>query len=118
VSSDRRAQATKGVSARSYDPAVVRAVGRVAGYLSPSGLFAQAAGPSRSAPRVGAAGPDALRRHFECEAIRLLREASAAGFRDKTRLRAEPLPARLRPLPEFQALLCDVAFPTDPFAGP
>jgi hypothetical protein len=59
-----------------------------------------------------------LRRHFASEAIRLLRAASAAGFRDEARLRAEPLPARLRPLPEFQALWCDVVFPTDPFARP
>jgi hypothetical protein len=59
-----------------------------------------------------------LRRHFEYDAIRLLRAASSAGSRDEGRRRAEPLPARLRPLPEFQALLCDVAFPIDPFARP
>ena len=52
------------------------------GYLSASGLFAQVGGPPRSAPRLGAAGPDALRRHFEYGAIRLLRAASAVGFRE------------------------------------
>jgi hypothetical protein len=55
-------------------------------------------GPCRSVARFGAAGPDALRRNYEYEAIRLLREASAAGFRDEGRLPAEPLPARLRPV--------------------
>jgi hypothetical protein len=59
-----------------------------------------------------------LRRHFEHEAIRLLCAASSAGFRDERRRRAELLPARLRPLPEFQALSRDVAFPPDPRASP
>jgi len=59
-----------------------------------------------------------LRLHFASEAIRLLRAASAAGFLDEARLRAEPLLARLRPSPELRALWCDVAFPTDPFARP
>jgi hypothetical protein len=58
-----------------------------------------------------------LRRRFEREAIRLLCEVIAAGFRDRARLRAEPLLAGLHPTPEFQALLCDVAFPTDSLAG-
>src|SRR5262249_54468707 len=95
-----------------------RAPRRMAGGLSVGGLGGQAGGPSRSAPRDGAARPDASRRHFEYQAIRLLRAASAAGWRDEARLPAEPLPARLRPLPEFQAPSCDVAFPTDPLARP
>jgi tetratricopeptide (TPR) repeat protein len=80
--------------------------------------FSLAGGPSSSVPRLGADAPDALPRRFEREAMSLLREAIAAGFRDGPRLRAEPLLARLCPTPEFQELLSDLAFPAEPFAGP
>jgi serine/threonine protein kinase len=79
--------------------------------------FNLAGGPARSAVRFGAAAPDALRRRFEGEAMSFLHEAVAAGFHDVARLRGEHLLAGLRNSPEFQALLCDVAFPADPFAG-
>jgi hypothetical protein len=81
------------------------------------GRFALDGGPSSPASRFGIPGPDALHRRFEREAIRLLGESIAAGFRDGARLRSEPPLGELRPMPEFRALLDDLVFPAEPFAG-
>jgi serine/threonine protein kinase len=79
--------------------------------------FAYASGPANSAVASGSRGSNALCGRFEREAMSVLREAVAAGFRDAALMRGEPLLARLRPSAEFQVLLFDVGFPAQPFAG-
>jgi tetratricopeptide (TPR) repeat protein len=49
-------------------------------------------------------------------AMATLRRAVAAGWRDLTRLIADPGLAPIRSRPDFQLLVMDLAFPADPFA--
>ena len=60
----------------------------------------------------------ARRRRFAADAIAMLREAVADGFKDGKRLRGEPGLASIRALPEFQAIKSDLEFPAKPFARP
>jgi tetratricopeptide (TPR) repeat protein len=56
------------------------------------------------------------RRRFEAEAVGLLRQAVADGFRDPARLKSEPLLDAIRSNPEFRAIVSGLEFPADPFA--
>jgi tetratricopeptide (TPR) repeat protein len=49
------------------------------------------------------------------EAMDVLRQAVAAGFRDARRLSEDDALAPLRPRADFRALAVDVGFPADPF---
>jgi tetratricopeptide (TPR) repeat protein len=49
-------------------------------------------------------------------AMHWLRKAIAAGYQDLPRMRTDPDLALLHARPDFQLLLLDLAFPTDPFA--
>ena len=60
---------------------------------------------------------DERRRRFEANAIAMLRQAAADGFKDAARLRGESTFETLRSHPEFTAILADVAFPAQPFSG-
>ncbi len=59
-----------------------------------------------------------LRRQFVADALAMLHEAIAAGFRDATQLRTDPRLAPLRSESEFQVILSGLEFPAEPFAGP
>jgi tetratricopeptide (TPR) repeat protein len=48
-------------------------------------------------------------------AMELLRRAIAAGYRDGGRMRRDPDLDPLRPRPDFQLMMMDLAFPIDPF---
>jgi tetratricopeptide (TPR) repeat protein len=66
----------------------------------------------------GASGPTSAEARAEAEAaVTALRGAIAAGFGDAARIRAEPEFAPLWARPDFRALLLDLAFPDEPFAG-
>jgi len=56
------------------------------------------------------------RRRYEEEAVAMLREAVANGFRSASRLRNEPEFASFRSDPAFQAIILDLEFPANPFA--
>jgi tetratricopeptide (TPR) repeat protein/tRNA A-37 threonylcarbamoyl transferase component Bud32 len=60
---------------------------------------------------IPAAGSDA-------RALAVLRRAIAVGYSDFAAIRAERAFAPLRDLPDFRALLVDIAMPADPFAPP
>jgi len=60
----------------------------------------------------------ARRRRFGDDALAMLREAVADGFKDGKRLRSEPAFASIRSTREFQAILSGLEFPPDPFARP
>jgi hypothetical protein len=49
-------------------------------------------------------------------AMEMLRRAVAAGYRDLAWMRRDPDLEPLRELPDFQFLMLDLAFPTQPFA--
>jgi serine/threonine-protein kinase len=51
------------------------------------------------------------------EAMRCLRKLIARGYRNLAEIRTEPNLAPLHSRPDFQALISDLAFPEDPFAG-
>jgi hypothetical protein len=78
--------------------------------------FALEAGGA-SHPRASPA-TEAQRRRFLRDAVAMVREAVADGFKDVGRLHSERLLAPLRSHPEFRALVRDLEFPADPFAWP
>jgi hypothetical protein len=61
---------------------------------------------------------DRRRRRFAAEALALLRQAVAHGFRDAARLRKEPRFDPIRPDADFRSILDGLKFPADPFAPP
>jgi hypothetical protein len=82
-------------------------------------VYAETAGlVGRLPTRLAAPELDAQRARSEKYALAMLREAVDEGFHDPARLRNEPAFAPLRAVPEFQAILDDLAVPVDPFAGP
>jgi tetratricopeptide (TPR) repeat protein len=58
------------------------------------------------------------RTQLAAEAIAMLREAVADGFRDVGKLRKEPDFDSIRSLPGIQAIIDDLEFPAEPFATP
>jgi hypothetical protein len=56
------------------------------------------------------------RRRYEEEAVAMLREAVADGFKDIGRVRNESLFTSFRSDPEFRAIMLDLQFPNDPIA--
>ncbi len=56
------------------------------------------------------------RRGYEKEAVTMLREAVADGFKDLNRLLRQPEFASLHSDPAFRAIVLDLQFPADPFA--
>ena len=88
------------------------------------GLYTLACGLAKCVPPT-AKGPAGTRqtRQVECQrylddALEALRQAVAAGYRDGLRMRRDAELAPLHSRKEFQALVGDLAFPTDPFARP
>ena len=61
---------------------------------------------------------DDRRRQFAADAVAMLRQAVAEGFRDATRLRTESQFDPIRADTAFSAILADLEFPVDPFAPP
>jgi hypothetical protein len=60
----------------------------------------------------------ARRRRFLADAIAMLREAVADGYKNAKKVRDEPAFAPIRSTPEFQVIVCDLQFPSDPFERP
>ena len=95
---DDAVEALTPVKAEHIPPAALAHVGRI---------YALAA--------VASSGdPDRARRYGD-QAVRMLRWAVAAGFRDVEALRLHPDLASLRGREDFRALLTDAALPVDPF---
>jgi hypothetical protein len=80
----------------------------------PAELFLAARDLGLCAP-LAAAGSDE-RRRFADLAMRALRQAAAAGYRDAARLRDDPDLAPLQSRDDFPPLVQDAGFPADPFA--
>ncbi len=79
------------------------------GYARGAGLV------GRVPTKLGSQQIEGRRAHLASEAIAMLREAAADGFRDARRVRNEPAFERLRSRMDFQTLLMDLEFPADPF---
>jgi hypothetical protein len=69
---------------------------------------------------AGRAAPSAAgraeRRRYADQAMAALVQAVRSGFKDLALLKTDPDLDPLRPRPDFQLLVLDVAFPADPFA--
>jgi serine/threonine protein kinase len=68
--------------------------------------------------KLGGEQLDARRRRFADLALEMLREAVSEGFRDAKTLHSGPAFATIRRLGDFQAIVADLEFPTQAFAGP
>ena len=95
------------------------------GARTPSLLYEIALGYASSAAIVGrvptkldARQLAAQREELVAGCVATLREAVAEGFKDLDKVRNEPAFDAIRPWPEFQAIVLDLAFPSEPFATP
>jgi serine/threonine-protein kinase len=89
--------------------------------LGPSERIVLSAALSQAAPladRDHQRGGSAAGRHLGDRAMAQLREAIEAGYRNRRALETEPAFDPLRPRPDFQLLMMDLAMPGDPFARP
>jgi tetratricopeptide (TPR) repeat protein len=73
--------------------------------------------PALSDPAGGTGARGADREAHAERAIAALRRAVAAGFRNLDQMRTDPDLGPLRSRSDFQLLMMDLAFPSDPFAG-
>jgi Protein kinase domain len=81
--------------------------------------YARSAGlVGRYPTRLDARQRDDRRRQFAADAVAMLRQAEAEGFRDATRLRQESQFDPIRADAAFRAILDGLEFPVDPFAPP
>ena len=88
----------------------------------PSDLYSMARARAQIGALVAKVSPASTRRpaeprsdHLEA-AMTLLRRAISEGYRDLSDIRQDGALDPLRSRPDFQSLILDLAFPTDPFA--